>query len=221
MSENNYFENQDSFDLSDYYSAKQVFSQWQAQQAQEIDDYILRQRKAELNALVRRVIDNELNQSSKLLIDLRWNKGYSLEKIAQMLNIDPSTVHRRIEKITDTLYEKLKYALEYRFGHEGRNASVVVKSQLKNSYAQDCLSSCSDRLRALRKENQLSVKELSACTKIPEERLEKIESGTISVSVNELILLASFFKVSSDYLLFGKKRVLRDPFTGLPMSCIC
>lgn len=216
-----FFETQGSFDIADYYTAKQAFGAWQAKQAQDIDDFLIRQRKAELNALVKKVIENELTESEKTLIDLRWNKNYSLERIASILSIDPSTVHRRLEKITDNLYEKLKYALEYRFGKCNQKASVLVKSEIEKSVIEKNLNSFGARLRALRKENQLELSDLGVCVGINEKRLKKIEDGNANVRADEIISLASFYRVSSDYLLFGKVRVLRDPFTGLPMKCKC
>ena len=221
MKNQNNFDKYDSFDVSEYYSAKTAFNAWQAQQAQDIDDYLLRQRKAELNALVKRVIDLELNENSKLLVDLRWNKGYSLEKIGVILGVEPSTVYRRLEKINDTLYEKLKYAIEYRFGKNNNKAYVIVKDEIKKGYVSEKLCDCGSRLRELRQKNQLSLSDLSSCTKIDKLRLKKIEDGTLPIMTDELISLASFFKVSTDYLLFGKYRILRDPLTGLPIQCRC
>lgn len=220
ISKNN-FSSLDSFDKAEYFSAQTVFNAWQAQQAQDIDDYLLRQRKAELNALVKRVIEKELSESSKLLIDLRWNKNYSLEKIGKILGVDPSTVYRRLEKINDTLYEKLKYAIEYRFGGKNNKAYVIIKDEIKKACSDEKLSDCASRLKALRMKNQLSISDLSFCTKIDKNRLKKIEDGKTSIETDELISLALFFKVSTDYLLFGKFRVLRDPFTGLPIKCNC
>lgn len=221
MNEINIFDTSGSFEIADYYFAKQAFNQWQAEQAQDIEDYLIRQRKAELNALVKRVIENELSENNRLLIELRWNKGYSLEKIAEILCVDASTVHRRLEKITDELYEKLKYALEYRFGKEKKAARVLIKSEIKNSQIVRQMSDCGTRIRALRNESHISLSELSRCTKTDEKRLKQIESGKAEVDITELIRLSSFFKVSTDYLLFGKSRVLRDPLTGLPINCRC
>ncbi len=221
MTEKNYYETNDSFDIIEYCTAKQVYSAWQAEQAQELDEYLLRQRKAELNALVKKVVDTELNEMSKQLIDMRWNKGYSLEKIAKSVGLDTSTVYRRLEKITEELYEKLKYALEYRFGKNQCKSAVVVKTQIKSGFANRSLSDCGARLRTIRKENLLPLADVSSCTGISEKRLEKIESGETQIKTSELISLAQFYKVTSDFLLFGKQRVLRDPFTGLPMTCKC
>lgn len=220
LNERNHFE-PESFEIADLLSAGQVFSRWQAEQAQDVEDYLMRQRKAELNALVKKVIENELSESNKMLVKLRWDKEYSLEKIAQIFEIDTSTVHRRLEKITDDLYEKLKYALEYRFGKSGRAASVLIKSEIQNNLIENNLTSCSARLRALRKDNHLSLQDVSQCTGICEKRLIKIESGKPGLELEELVKLASFFKVSTDYLIFGKLRVLRDPLTGLPVNCRC
>ncbi|MGN1418027.1 MAG: helix-turn-helix domain-containing protein [Acutalibacteraceae bacterium] len=214
-------ENENSFDITDYCLAKEVFAAWQVRQNQQNDDFLLRQRKAELNALVKRVIENECKSSEKVLIDLKWNKNLSNEEIAKILSIDSSTVYRRLEKITDTLYEKLKYVLEYRFGRNSETAAVLIKKQVPRAVRTAKQNSIPQRLKSLRESSAVSLIQLSELTEIPPGRLAKLESGEKTMTVGELIALAEFFKVSADYILFGKERVLRDPLTGLPTKCVC
>lgn len=49
------------------------------------------------------------------------------------------------------------------------------------------------------------------------ERLSLIEKSGKEITMIELKKLASFFRVSSDYIVFGKNRVLRDEKTGKPV----
>ena len=51
-------ENMQSFEMSDYLMARDVFISWQAKQSEELDSWLMRQRKEELHSLVRRVIRN-------------------------------------------------------------------------------------------------------------------------------------------------------------------
>ncbi|MGN0468781.1 MAG: helix-turn-helix domain-containing protein [Acutalibacteraceae bacterium] len=212
---------ENSFDIADYCLEKEVFAAWQIKQNQQNDDFLMRQRKAELNALVKRVIDKELKSSEKLLLDLKWNQNLTNEEIAKMLSIDSSTVFRRLEKITDSLYEKLKYALEYRFGRNSETAAVLIKKQIPDAVRTAKQSSIPQRLRSLRENSMVSINQLSELTEISPVRLEKLERGEKTMTVGELIAIAEFFKVSADYILFGKERVLRDPLTGLPTKSVC
>lgn len=72
--------------------------------------------KAEFNALVRKAINYELSEEDKKIIEMYFFRGYTKTKIAEILCVNPSTISRRINKSLDILYEKLKYAAEYRFG---------------------------------------------------------------------------------------------------------
>ena len=88
--------------------ARDVFIRWQAKESEELDDWLIRQRKEELCALVRRVIKNEFSQEEKLLIDLKWYKGKSAEEISRKTGISRAGVYRKLDKINEVLYEKGK-----------------------------------------------------------------------------------------------------------------
>lgn len=61
--------------------------------------------------------------------------------------------------------------------------------------------SFSEKLRSIRKENKYSVKEISEFTGIPYRSLQSYEMGVRTPSIEVLIKLSEFFKVTSDYLL--------------------
>ena len=213
---------ENSFDISDAVSAKEVFSRWQAENAQELEDYIMRQRKAELNELVRRVIDNELCQQDRLLVRLHWYKGLSNEEISEITGISRSAVYRRFEKINNIIYEKLKYAIGYRYG-EGCAiaAKVIIKQNTGCPGGFGSLSEIGKRLFRLRESQILTQKEVGTLTGIGEKRLNEIEKDGRDTTMLEIKKLASFYKVSSDYIIFGKQRTLRDPVTGMPQQFYC
>lgn len=200
-------------------SAKEAFDVWQAQQNIDIDDYILRRRRRELNELVRKVIKNELCEKDRLLVALHWYKGKSKDEIADIMGIDRSTVFRRFDKINDIIYEKLKYAIEYRYGDDfSKKAMMLIKKDVSATGSLRELESIGNRLLRLRKEQYLSRKDVSECTGIGQERLLLIEKSGKEITMAELKKLSSFFRVSSDYIVFGKARVLRDEKTGRPVS---
>lgn len=221
MNNSNSLEYTDSFAVSDYYLAKKAFSVWQSDQYAELDDYLLRQRKAELYALVNKVVKNELDKTDQLVVKLRFEKEYSLKQIASVLGVDTSTVSRRLNKIDDTLYEKLKYALDYRFGKNAESALMLVKKQLAPALKKETEANVSSRLRSLRRKNYISLAELARCTCLPVSKLEKAEKGELILSAADIIRLSEFYAVTSDFILFGKKRVIRDESTGLPSHRYC
>lgn len=209
---------QNSFTKIEAISAKEAFAAWQAQESGEIEDYILRNRRRELQELVKKVIKNELCEKDRILVSLHWYKGKSKEEIAKILNVDRSTVFRRFEKINDIIYEKLKYAIEYRYGDDfSSKAMMLIKKDVSSAGTLRELESIGSRLMRLRKEQYLSKKDVCRFIGIGEERLSLIEKSGKEITMIELKKLASFFRVSSDYIVFGKNRVLRDEKTGKPV----
>lgn len=62
------------------------------------------------------------------------------------------------------------------------------------------------KLKELRKEKNLSQKELSSLIKIDSSQYGKIERGVLKPTLEQLIELSSVFGVSIDYLLLGKEQ---------------
>ncbi len=210
---------QNSFTQIDNITAREAFAVWQAQQSIDIDDYILRKRRSELHELVKKVIKNELCEKDRLLVSLHWYKGKSKEEIAKIIGVDRSTVFRRFDKINDIIYEKLKYAIEYRYGDDfSSKAMMLIKKDVSSLGTLRELESIGNRILRLRREQYLSRKDVSECTGIGEERLALIEKSGKEITMVELKKLSAFFKVSSDYIVFGKDRILRDGDTGKPKT---
>lgn len=192
-----------SFSNEEYLLAQEAFSGWQSKTYENVEDYILRQRKSELNKLVNKVIKNELSSTDKLLVELHWYQNLNKRDIAKKLCIDPSTVSRRLNKISDVIYEKLKYALEYRYGSGfSEKARLIIKNKdALFSYQEPEI--LSKRIEKLRQEQFLTEKEVSELTGISESRLKEIENAGREMTVTEAKKLAIFFKTSTDYIIFG------------------
>lgn len=200
--------------------ARDVYARWQAEENEEMDEWLIRQRKAELEALVRRVIKNEFSNEDKLIIFLKFYKCLSVEKISEKTGLSRAGVYRRLDKINDVLYEKLKYALEYRFGINEKIPMSTVLDNVKNVGKKES-TSVAQRLRTLRMSQHIKLKDVCLHTGIDEKRMLSLESFAQNLTANEVIKLSQFFKVSTDYILFGKNRVLKDPLTGLPFDYRC
>lgn len=77
---------------------------------------ISEKKKAEFSRLLRRAIHNELSEVDAEILNMYFFKGYTSREIAKAFGVHHSSICRRISKSLDVLYEKLKYAAEYRFG---------------------------------------------------------------------------------------------------------
>ena len=57
------------------------------------------------------------------------------------------------------------------------------------------------RIRDLREDNDLSQSDIAKVIKTTQQQYNKIETGKADISGQKLILLAKFYKVSTDYIL--------------------
>lgn len=195
-----------SFDICDYQQTIQSLALYNRSSNQDVDDYIIRKRKAELRKLVRKVIKNELSEFDRQLVILHWYKNLSKQEIAGITGLDRSTIFRHFEKINETIYEKLKYAIEYRFGNDfASNAEILIKDEIKTQSILNNLVTIGDRVKALREKNFLSVEDVAEMTGISIKRLSLIEKNGKEISMIELSKLASFYKVSTDSIVFGDR----------------
>lgn len=101
---------------NDYVFEKKAFDDYQKEYQFHQTQFLTTKKKAEFNSLLKRAIHNELSDVDVEILNMYFFKGYTQREIAKVLGVNCSTVSRRINKSLDTLYEKLKYAAEYRFG---------------------------------------------------------------------------------------------------------
>lgn len=212
---------ENSFELYDYEQAQKSYRIWQANECEDIDDYLMRQRKADLNQLVKKVIENEFDDHDRMLVKLNWYQGIPKEEIAKLMGMSRSAVFRRLNKIIDILYDKLKYAIEYRYGSKNLAASPVLIKDCAADISGGKLNDIGGRLKNLRTTQYLTVSDVTETTGISQRRLADLENNKAEITALELKKLALFYKVQTDYIIFGPRRILRDPLTGLPINHNC
>ena len=183
---------------------REVFQNWQSKQHENVGEYTLRKRKAELRALVRKVIKEELDSFQQTLVKLHWYDGLSVSQIALKTGLSKSTVSRKLESINNIVYDKLKYAMEYRYGSGfSDDAKLIIKNASCIMYCEKP-ADVSERLKALRKKQCLSISQLACATGISEKALTECEKNESAVTAGQIVSLAKFYGVSCDYILTGK-----------------
>ena len=203
MSDN--YEN--SFYKSDYENAKEAFSKWQSKQHETIDDYLMRKRKVELLSLVREVIENELEETDKDIVRFHWYLGKSITETAELTGSNRSSVSRRLDKINDIIYEKLKYALHYRYGKDfSASARLIIKNKDALCILQENEETVAQRIKLLRIRQGMTIRDSKEMTGISISRLEAIEENRCQPTAEDIRLIATAFKTSGDYIIFGKKK---------------
>ncbi len=197
--------NSDSFMRQDYLAAQQAISSSSIPTNETADELMLRKRKAELRGLVKKVIKNELTPQQQLIVKMHWYDSMSQIRIAEELGIEQSKVSRELKKINSTVYEKLKYAVEFRYGKSSVETAKLIITNKEALSCCVCPNEISARITALRMNQCLSVEDVSRLCGIDTQRLIKIEKDGSKISVLELKKLAVLFSVTSDYILFGKQ----------------
>lgn len=171
------------------------------------DSLAVKKRKAELRQLVKTVIKNELCKEEQLLVKLHWYEGMSQSQIASQLGIDRSTVSRKFSKINDTIYEKLKYVIEFYYGKNTASKSDLAVNSDKAYRPVVNSDEISARVKKLRFEHCYEIGDVSRLTGISPDRLKTIEQQGSTLTVAELKKLALTFRVTSDYIVFGSSKV--------------
>lgn len=196
-----------SFYKSDFENAQLAFSLWQSTQHESVDEYVMRKRKIELNCLVREVIKNELSEKDKTIVELHWFRGKSINEVAEIIGIDRSNISRRLDKINDIIYDKLKYALQYRFGKDySSSVGVIIKNKDALCIVSDSAETTAQRIKNLRLRQGMTLKDAQDMTGIKQTRLDAIEKDKCQATAEDIRLIATAFKTSGDYIIFGKKK---------------
>ena len=194
-----------SFTLQERRDSREAFALWQAEVNETVDAYTLRKRKNELYALVRKVIKNELDPRQQEIVRLHWYEGKSLSEAAEIIGLNKATVCRIDKKINEIIYDKLKYALEYRFGKEfSDTAPLVIKSNRTACCPVDG-KDIAQRIRNLRLRQSLDTGAVATATGIKQSRLDFIESHGEQITADELCRLTKLLGTTSDYIIFGKR----------------
>lgn len=163
-----------------------------------------RDAKLALDRLVRRVIREELNEQDRLLVRLHWYQGKSVEELAALIGMDRSTVYRKIERIHKTIYDSLKYAVDYHFDVPfSEQAKQTLRDAGQNTFAIEALDCVGARIAQLRRNKELSLDDVYRAAGIPPARMCEIEADGRQMMMTELSRLVKLFSVDVTTLLFG------------------
>ncbi len=194
-----------SFSKADIESAHLAFSLWQGTQQETVDEYVIRKRKIELNCLVKEVIENELSQNEQTIVQLYWYEGKTLCEIGEIMGVSHTSISRKLSKINDIIYDKLKYAIQYRYGKDySRAVKVIIKNKDGLYLFHGKGDSPAMRIKNLRLGQGLTLTDTAQMTGISAAKLDSIEKGEREILVSDVMRIATAFRISCDYIIFGK-----------------
>lgn len=196
---------ENSFSKADIESAHLAFSMWQGTQQETVDEYVMRKRKIELNCLVNEVIENELTDDEKTIVRLYWFEGKTLSETGKIMGVSHSSISRKLDKINDIIYDKLKYAIQYRYGKDYSQAvKVIIKNKDGLYLFHGKADSPAQRIKNLRLSQGLTLTDTATMTGISATKLDSIEKGEREILVGDVMRIATAFRISCDYIILGK-----------------
>lgn len=163
-----------------------------------------RDAKLVLDRLVRRVIREELDEQERLLVSLHWYQGKSADELAALTGLERSKVYRRLDRIHQTIYDHLKYAVDFHIEPPySERAKQTLRDAGQNTFAIEALDCVGARIAQLRRDKRLSLQDVYRATGITPARMGEIEADGRQMMMTELSLLTKLFCVDVTALLFG------------------
>ena len=184
--------------------AQMAYSQWERAEAESMAEYISRRRAVDLAALVRQIVDEELTDSERTAIRMRYEENLQPVEIARRMQVSKTTASRALDRGEARIRRYLKYVVQYQYDLRHvpflplavREAMVVYTARYGK---QDAAS----LLRQLRAREHLSAVKVADAVSIPTKRLRNIEDGKTVPDAQELLRLAAFYGVCADSILKG------------------
>ena len=168
-------------------------------------EYAWRKRSVDLSILLEAAIDAELTSLEQKIIKDFWFNSKSLTDISRERGVTPSSVSITLDRAQSKLKKALGYIIRYQ--HDIDNESIIPlalgKARVIAAARNATGGTTAQRIMRLRQSQNLSRASLSKALGIDRTRLENLEHGKTSLSINELTAISEFFSVSTDFILKG------------------
>ncbi len=167
-------------------------------------EYVERARKIKLLGIMKKVIENELDEGQRKILKMKYADGKSAEGISRELGMSPSSVLRNLKKSEKIIGAYMKYAVVFSdLGMKNDEKPLDVRMAIADLMLEHAgKDEIGARLSKSRRRALISPQKAALCTGITEKRIAEIEKTGL-LSVGELKKLTSFYSVSADYIVFG------------------
>ena len=185
--------------------AQLAYDDWERAEAETMAEYISRRRTVDLASLVRQVVDEELTDTERTAIRMRFYENRTPLEIARRLCVGKATAVHTIERAEERIRRYLKYVVQYQYDLlHVPFLPLAVREAMVVSAARYGKADAARRLRQLRTGEHLSANKVGAAVGIPQKRLRAIEDGQAVPDAQELLRLAAFYGVCADSILKGE-----------------
>lgn len=186
--------------------AYRLLFNWNDCVAENEKEYLERARKVKLISIMKKVIENELDENQRKILNLRHFENRSYDSIASELYMSPSAALRGSRKAEKIISDYMKYVFEFsnsglKYCDKPLDIKMAVADLMLEKAGSDKIFM---RLRKARNDKFISLEKAALCTGIPKSRIEEIEENE-NISIEEMKKLISFYGVSADYIFFGAK----------------
>lgn len=168
-------------------------------------DYIRRKRERDMRKVIGFVVENELDETKRRIFTGVFFRGERIADVAEKLGISPSGAYKHYEKSLKIIRDSLKYVNFYQNVSKDDRMKPLESMRDNAQSALKTLSypALSMRLKRLMDKENVRAEILCSSLGLDEERFEKIFCGKLHPFADEIVMLAGFFGVSTDYILKG------------------
>ena len=168
-------------------------------------DYMQRKRERDMRKVIGFVVENELDETKRRIFTKVFFDGEKISDVAEKLNMTSSGVYKHYEKSLKIIGDSLRYVDFY------QNVSREDRMKTLESMKKSSLSALKNMsypavsMRLIRLMEKENIQSEMLCTLLgfDKKRLDEIFYGKIHPFADEVVSLAGFFGVSTDYILKG------------------
>ncbi len=168
-------------------------------------EYMRRKRNRDMRKIISCVMENELDEIKRNIFTKVFFCEEKFSDIAEETGLSLSAVYKHYDKALSVIEKSLKYVMLYQNACKKDRMMPLerMKDQAFSSVKKVSYPAIIMRLsRLMEKEN---VEEESLCTSLgfESEHFNRIFRGKDKPNAEEIVLIAGFFGVSTDYILKG------------------
>ena len=168
-------------------------------------EYIQRKRERDMRKVIAFVVENELDETKRKIFTKVFFDGEKIPIVAQETGMTDSGVYKHYESAFRIIEDSLKYVNFYQ-NISRRDRLKPLESMKNNAFSalrELSYPAVIMRLSRLMAKENITVENLCRSLGVDERRLRSIFKGKIQPCADEIVLLAGFFGVSTDYILKG------------------
>ncbi len=168
-------------------------------------EYIHRKRERDMRKVINFIVENELDKTKREIFTKVFFGGEKISDVAEKIGMTYSGAYKNYDKALKIIGENLKYVNFYQnvSKYDRMKPLEIMKNNAFSALKELSYSAVIMRLTRLMERDNINGEKLCNSLGFDEKRFEEIFDGKIHPCADEIVLLAGFFGVSTDYILKG------------------